>query len=111
MSTQLTEPPTDTPVADAEPGWARWVAATGPSGSPPPPTGDTGTDPGGRRRPWSRRLAAGLLVLGLGITSGTVGAYAGTRLAGHPATASTATVATPTASSLASVAAAVKPSV
>jgi hypothetical protein len=66
MSTQLTEPPTGTPVADA--------------------------DPGGGRRRWSRRLATGLLVLGLGMTSGTVGAYAGTRLADDPATASTATV-------------------
>jgi putative serine protease PepD len=111
MSTQLTERPTDTPVPDAEPDWARWATATGPSGSPPPPAGDTHADPGGRRRPWSRRLAAGLLVLGLGVSSGTVGAYAGTRLADHPATASTATVATPTASSLAGVAAAVKPSV
>jgi putative serine protease PepD len=111
MSTQLTERPTDTPAPDAEPDWAGWAAATGPSGSPPPPVGDSGANPGGRRRPWSRRLAAGLLVLGLAVSSGTVGAYAGTRLADHPTTASTATVATPTASSLASVAAAVKPTV
>jgi putative serine protease PepD len=111
MSTQLTERPTDSPAPDAEPDLARWATASGPSGSPPPPAADTGADPGGRRRPWSRRLAAGLLVLGLGVSSGTVGAYAGTRLADHPATGSTATVATSTASSLASVAAAVKPSV
>jgi putative serine protease PepD len=111
MSTQLTERPTDSSAPDAEPDWASWAAATGPSGSPPPPAGDTGAKPGGRRRPWSRRLAAGLLVLGLGVSSGAVGAYAGTRLADHPATGSTATVATPTASSLAGVAAAVKPSV
>jgi putative serine protease PepD len=108
MSTQLTERPTDTPVPDAEPDWAGWAAATGPSGSPPPPGGDTG----GGRRPWSRRLAAGLLVLGLGISSGTVGAYAGTRLADHTSTTTASTAATATSSSsLASVAAAVKPSV
>jgi putative serine protease PepD len=111
MSTQLTERPTDTPVPDAEPDWAGWVTATSPSGSPPPPAGDTGADPGGRRRPWSRRLAAGLLVLGLGVSSGTVGAYAGTRLADRPATAATATVATSKTDSLAGVAAAVTPSV
>jgi putative serine protease PepD len=112
MSTQLTERPTATPVPDAEPDWAGWAAATGPSGSPPPPAGDTGADPGGGRRPWSRRLAAGLLVLGLGISSGTVGAYAGTRLADHTSTTTASTAATATSSSsLASVAAAVKPSV
>jgi putative serine protease PepD len=112
MSTQLTEPPTGTPVADAEPDWAGWAAATGPSGSPPPPEGDAPADPGGGRRWWSRRLAVGLLVLGLGVSSGTVGAYAGTRLAGHTSTATAPTAASATGSgSLASVAAAVKPSV
>jgi putative serine protease PepD len=111
MSTQLTERPTGTPTPDTEPDWARWAAATGPSGSPPPPAGDTGADPGGRRRRWSRRLATGLLVLGLGVSSGTVGAYAGTRLADHTSTtASTAATAT-SSSSLAGVAAAVTPSV
>jgi putative serine protease PepD len=109
MSTQLTERPADIPFPDAEPDWAR-AAVTGPSGSPPPPAGDTRAKPDGGRRPWSRRLAAGLLVLGLGVSSGAAGAYAGTRLADHTTTTSTAT-ATPIASSSASVAAAVKPSV
>jgi putative serine protease PepD len=112
MSTQGTERPADTTVPDAEPDWARWAAVTGPSGSPPPPAGDTRTDPGRGRRPWRRRLAAGLLVVGLGVSSGTVGAYAATRLEG-PTTTPRATITTSsaTAISLAAVAAAVKPSV
>jgi putative serine protease PepD len=113
MSTQLTERPSDTAVPAAEPDWAREAAASGPSGSPPPPAGDTAANSGGGRRPWSRRLAAGLLVLGLGVSSGTAGAYAATRLEGHTTTTptATATASSATASSLASVAAAVKPSV
>jgi putative serine protease PepD len=52
-------------------------------------------------------------VVGLGVSSGTVGAYAGTRLADHTTTTTTTTTTTSvaTAGSLASVAAAVKPSV
>jgi putative serine protease PepD len=115
MSTQVTERPADTTVPDAEPDWARHAAA-GPSGSPPPPAGDTPTDPGRGRRPWHRRLAAGLLVVGLGVSSGTVGAYAATRLEGPTTTTTTIPTATTTTSSatagsLAAVAAAVKPSV
>ena len=111
MSTQLTERPPDTTVPAAEADRARGAAATGPSGSPTPPAGDTAANSGGGRRPWSRRVAAGLLVLGLGVSSGTAGAYAATRLEGPTTTTSTATASSATASSLASVAAAFKPSV
>jgi putative serine protease PepD len=111
MSTQLTERPPDTTVPAAEADRARGAAATGPSGSPTPPAGDTAANSGGGRRPWSRRVAAGLLVLGLGVSSGTAGAYAATRLEGHTTTTPTATASSASASSLASVAAAVKPSV
>jgi putative serine protease PepD len=115
MSTRLTERPVDTAVPAAEPDWARGTAATGPSGSPPPPAGDTAANSGGGRRPWSRRLAAVLLVLGLGVSSGTAGAYAATRLDGHTTTTtttmSTATASSGTSRSLASVAAAVRQSV
>jgi putative serine protease PepD len=110
MSTQLNERPSNTAAPAAEPDRARGAAATDPSwGSPPPPAADTRANPGGGRRRWSRRLAVGLLVVGLGLSSGTVGAYAGTRLADHTTTTTTTSVAT--AGSLASVAAAVKPSV
>ena len=109
MSTQLTERPVDTAVPAAEPDWVRGAAATDPLwGSPPPPAGDTAASSGGGRRRWSRRLATGLLVVGLAVSSGTAGAYAATRLEGHTTTTSTSTS---TASSLASVAAAVKQSV
>jgi putative serine protease PepD len=111
MSTQLTERSPDTAVPAAEPDWARGAAATGPSGSPPPPAGPTAANSGGGHRPWSRRVAAGLLVVGLGVSSGTAGAYAATRLEGHTTTTPTATATAATASSLASVAATVKPSV
>jgi putative serine protease PepD len=112
MSTQLNERPSNTAAPAAEPDRARGAAATDPSwGSPPPPAADTRANPGGGRRRWSRRLAVGLLVVGLGLSSGTVGAYAGTRLADHTTTTTTTTTSVATAGSLASVAAAVKPSV
>jgi putative serine protease PepD len=114
MSTQLNERPSNTAAPAAGPDRARGAAATDPSwGSPPPPAADTRANPGGGRRRWSRRLAVGLLVVGLGLSSGTVGAYAGTRLADHTTTTTTTTTTTSvaTAGSLASVAAAVKPSV
>jgi putative serine protease PepD len=111
MSTQLTERPLDTPVPGAEPDWAWGAAATSPAGSPPPPAGDSRADPDGGRPRWPSRLAAGLLVVGLGVASGAAGAYAGTRLADHPTTTSSTATATVAAGSSASVAAAVKPSV
>jgi Trypsin len=113
MSTQRTEGPAVSPAA--APDWARWEAAPGPSGSAPPPAGDARPGSDGGRQRWSRRLAAGLLVVGLGVSSGTAGAYAGTRLVDRSATTTTTTASTgsagsATSSSLASVAAAVKPS-
>jgi putative serine protease PepD len=116
MSTQLTERRVDTAVPAAEPDLVRGAAATDPWwGSPPPPAGDTAASSGGGRRRWSRWLAAGLLVVGPGVSSGTAGAYAATRLEGHTttttSTTSTATASSATSSSLATVAAAVKQSV
>jgi len=86
---------------------------------PPPPTGDRAADSGGGHGGWPRRLAIGLLVVGLTVSSGTAGGYVATRLEGHASaagassTASAARVSTvsATSSSLASVAAAVTPSV
>jgi putative serine protease PepD len=102
MSTQLTDRP-----------WVRESDAAdgGSSGSPPPTTSDSHANPGGRRRRWSRRLATGLLVLGLGVSAGTASAYTATRLEGDTTTSSPASVSSATISSLASVAEAVKPSV
>jgi putative serine protease PepD len=102
MSTQLTDRP-----------WVRESDAAdgGSSGSPPPTTSDSHANPGGRRRRWSRRLATGLMVLGLGVFSGTASAYTVTRLEGDTTTSSTASASSATISSLASVAEAVKPSV
>jgi putative serine protease PepD len=111
MSTLLTERPSPA----AGPDRATEAADTRPSGSPPPPAGVARPDSGGGRRRWSQWLAAGLLVVGVGVSSGTAGAYAGTRLADHGTTATTTTssasATTATTGSLASVAAAVKPSV
>jgi putative serine protease PepD len=102
MSTQLTDRP-----------WVRESDAAdgGSSGSPPPTTSDSHANPGCRRRRWSRRLATGLLVLGLGVSAGTASAYTVTRLEGDTTTSSPASVSSATISSLASVAEAVKPSV
>jgi hypothetical protein len=70
MSTQLTERPSDTAAPGAEPDRARGPSATGPSwGTPPPSAGDTRGDPGGGRQRWFRRLAVGLLVVGLGLAA------------------------------------------
>ncbi|HZD01406.1 MAG TPA: trypsin-like peptidase domain-containing protein [Actinomycetes bacterium] len=117
MSTQLSERPPDTAAPAAEPHWGTGTGATGPSwGAPPPPAGDTPAHPGGGSRRWSRRLAAGLLALGLAVSSGTAGAYVADRLEGRAAvsaspTVSTASAGSATSGSLASVAAAVAPSV
>ena len=125
MSTQLADRAAGTSVPAAEPPWGvREDGVADPAwGGPPPPAGHAGVGVdgggGGSRRSWSRRLAAGLLALGLAASSGTAGAYAATRLDHHSA-ASTSSTATRTASSassssttssLAAAAAAVAPSV
>ena len=125
MSTRLTEPPAGAPVprADADPDLdgATGTGAPGPSsGPPPPPAGvapsDSGSGGGGRR--WPRRLGAGLLVVGLMVSSGAAGGFVANRMDGHSTAAAGSTAAaakvttvSATSSSLASVAAAVKPSV
>src|SRR6266498_2408622 len=83
MSTQISERPSD-PLPAAEPRWATGTDAADPGwGTPSPPAGDTRTGSAGGNRRWSRRLAVGLLALGLAVSSGTVGGYTATRLEGH----------------------------
>ncbi len=116
MSTQISERPSDT-VPAAEPRWATGTDAADPWwGTPSPPAGDTRTGSAGGNRRWSRRLAVGLLALGLAVSSGTVGGYTATRLEGHTTvytspSASTSSASSSTSGSLAAVAAAVTPSV
>ena len=77
-------------------------------------------DVAGRRRPWSRRLAAGALAVGIAVSSGAAGAVAVTSLdsprtttaAASAGTAATTTSGTATASSsLAAMVARVSPSI
>ncbi len=137
MPTQLVDRLPDAPAPVVEPPWparadavadAAWKLPAPPAGDaradparggPAPPVGDARTDqPGGRRRrwTWSRKLAAGLVALGLAVSSGAAGAYVATGLGGHSTVAASPTVAasatrTGTTGSLAGVAAAVTPSV
>jgi putative serine protease PepD len=112
MPAQLLQPPpgATTPVIDPPP--PAWQPLRGTP--PPPPPGRVAGD--GGRWSWPRRLAAGFLALGLALASGAAGAYAATSLdddtagaASPPVTAASGGGTTET--SLASVAAAVEPSV
>jgi putative serine protease PepD len=115
MPAQLLQPPpgTTTPVID--PPRQAWQPLRGTT--PPPPPGRVAGDGGsGGRWSWPRKLAATALALGLALASGAAGAYAATSLdddtavaASTPVTAASGGSSTET--SLASVAAAVEPSV
>ena len=110
MPAQLLQPPPGaTPLIDPPPAWQPL------RGSPPPPPPGRVAGDGGRWG-WPRKLVAGFLALGLALASGAAGAYAATSLdddtavaASPPVTAASGGSTTET--SLASVAAAVEPSV
>ena len=80
MTIELTERPQDTSTTGAD----RPEGETAPDGdgaSHVPPSSTQDPDrPGGTRHPWSRRVAAGLLALGITVGSGTAGALAVTSL-------------------------------
>jgi putative serine protease PepD len=107
MTIQLTERPRDTTTE---------VTADGGGAHVPPSFPQDAERPGGSSHPWSRRLAAGLLALGIAVGSGTAGALAvtsfeGTGTASASSTTSSNATSTATTSSLAGVVAKVTPSV
>jgi putative serine protease PepD len=110
MPAQLLQPPPGaTPVIDPPPAWQPL------RGSPPPPPPGRVAGDGGRWS-WPRKLVAGFLALGLALASGAAGAYAATSLDDDTAVAASTPVTaasggSTTEPSLASVAAAVEPSV
>jgi putative serine protease PepD len=110
MPAQLLQPPPGaTPVIDPPPAWQPL------RGSPPPPPPGRVAGDGGRWS-WPRKLVAGFLALGLALASGAAGAYAATSLDDDTAVAASTPVTaasggSTTETSLASVAAAVEPSV
>jgi putative serine protease PepD len=115
MPAQLLQPPhgATTPVVD--PPRQAWQPLRGTT--PPPPPGRVAGDGGsGGRWSWPRKLAAAALALGLALASGAAGAYAATSLDDDTAVAASTPVTaasggSTTETSLASVAAAVEPSV
>jgi putative serine protease PepD len=116
MPAQLLQPPPGAAAPVIDPPPPAWQPLRGTP--PPPPPGRVAGDGGsGGRWSWPRKLAAGFLALGLALASGAAGAYAATSLDDDTAVAAASTPVTAasggstTETSLASVAAAVEPSV
>jgi putative serine protease PepD len=116
MSAQTLEHPAVTWAPDPPPPAGEPPTAhPDPGPAPPaPPGGPAGGVGASGRHGWRRRLVTGAAIAALGLGSGVAGGYAATGLEDHPATTVVATPASTQAtggSSLASVAAAVTPTV